>query len=167
MEAKHGIAISKTAKTRGTPATTIEEFRVHVAIPYVDALVSNINTRFSDEVVKILTSSSIFNPALLPESETQLSAYGALQVKTLADFYGSEATVKFESTTYTSPAVLNKDELLSEWPMFKRACFQEKKVMSSNSATDVSMQAMKSKMESTYSAIFPEIFSSSCRHSIC
>jgi hypothetical protein len=158
IEAKHGIAISKTARTRGTPATTVEEFCVHVAIPYVDALVSNINTRFSDEVVKILTSSSIFNPALLPESETQLSAYGALQVKTLADFYGNEATIKFESTTYTSPAILNKDELLSEWPMFKRAFFQEKKAMSSNSATDVLMQEMKSKMESTYSATFPEIF---------
>lgn len=74
MEAKR-IVISRTAQTRGTTATNIDEFHENVAVPYyVDAVVSNINIRFSSEVVKILTLhvSSIFNPVLLLHSETWL-----------------------------------------------------------------------------------------------
>ena len=44
METKHRITISTTiGHTRSTTATSINEFRVQVAIPYFDALVSNIN----------------------------------------------------------------------------------------------------------------------------
>ena len=35
----------------------------------------------------------------------------------------------FEGVTYSSLAIINKDELLGEWQVFKRAVFQEKKVM--------------------------------------
>jgi len=54
-------------------AKSISEFQTEVVIPYIDALTSNINNPFSDEVVKLVVSSSIFNPSLLPESENSLS----------------------------------------------------------------------------------------------
>ena len=35
----------------------------------------------------------------------------------------------FEGVTYSSLAITNKEELLGEWQVFKKAVFQEKKVM--------------------------------------
>ena len=40
--------------------------------------------------------------------------------------------VTFEGVTYSSLAIINKEELLGEWQVFKRAVFQEKKVMMEN-----------------------------------
>ena len=37
--------------------------------------------------------------------------------------------ITFEGFTYSSLASINKEELLGEWQVFKRALFQEKKVM--------------------------------------
>ena len=47
-----------------------------MAIPYLDTLIANINSRFSGEVVELVVSASVFNPALLPDDETLLRAYG-------------------------------------------------------------------------------------------
>ena len=44
---------------------------------------------FSNMAVKLLISSSIFNPALLPsEQEEGLSQYGKEEIKAMAQFYG-------------------------------------------------------------------------------
>ena len=62
-------------------------------------------SRFSDMAVRLLVSSSIFNPALLPsEEEEGFSQYGKEDIKALAQFYGSEATVSYDGETYTSPS---------------------------------------------------------------
>ena len=45
-----------------------------MAIPYLDTLIANINSRFSGEVVELVVSASVFNPALLPDDETLLRA---------------------------------------------------------------------------------------------
>ena len=158
LETEHGITVkSRTGPNRAATAiSSIEEFRVHVAIPYIDQLMTNMNDRFSDEVVKLVVS-SVFNPSLLPDNESLLPSYGNSQVQDLADFYGNEATIVFEGTSYTSPAVVNKDELLLEWPTFKRAIFQEKKSML-QSKNSVSMQEIKKEMEASFLAIFPETF---------
>ena len=52
-----------------------------------DTLIANINSHFSGEVVKIVVSASVFNPALLPDDETLLRAYGNSKLSTLANFY--------------------------------------------------------------------------------
>ena len=39
-------------------------------------MIANINSCFSDEVVELVVSASVFNPALLPDDETLLRAYG-------------------------------------------------------------------------------------------
>ena len=47
----------------------------------------------------------------------------------LVNFYGKEATVKFEGTTYTSLPLVDIEELevIAEWRVFKRAFAKEKK----------------------------------------
>ena len=82
-------------------------------------------SRFSDMAVK-LVSSSIFNPALLPsEEEERFSQYGKEEIKALAQFYGSEATVSYDGEPYTSHPLLDKADLIREWQVFKRALKQE------------------------------------------
>ena len=78
-----------------------------MAIPYLDTLIANINSRFSGEVVE-LVSASVFNPALLPDDE----------LSTLANFYGKKAEVTFEGVTY-SCCYMNKEELLGEWQVLR------------------------------------------------
>ena len=52
-----------------------------------------------------------------------------LKLSTLANFYGEKAEVTFETVKYSSLAIINKEELLGEWQVFKRAVFQEKIMM--------------------------------------
>ena len=100
-----------------------------MTIPHIYTLIANINNRFSGEVVELVASASVCNPALLPDDETLLRAYGNSKLLTLANFYGEKAEVTFEGVTYSSLAIINKEELLGEWKVFKRAVFHEKKVM--------------------------------------
>ena len=61
-----------------------------MAIPYLDILIANINSRFSGEVVELVVSASVLNPALLLDDETLLRAYGNSKLSTLANFYGEK-----------------------------------------------------------------------------
>lgn len=87
----------------------MSEYRTSVAIPYIDHLISNINDRFSDTAVKLLVSSSVFDPTLLPTNETSLSEYGKEQVQDLVGFYESEVTIEFEGNTYSSLPLIDGD----------------------------------------------------------
>ena len=83
-----------------------------MAIPYLDTLIANINSRFSGEVVKLVVSASVFNPSLLSVDATLLRAYGNSKLSILANFYGEKTEVIFEEVTYSSLAIINKEELL-------------------------------------------------------
>ena len=96
-----------------------------MAIPYLETLIANINSHFSGEVVELVVLASVFNSAILPDDETLLRAYG----NSLANFCGEKAEVTFEGVTYSSLAFINKEKLLGEWLVFKRAAFQEKVLM--------------------------------------
>ena len=98
-----------------SPPLSVQQFRVQVAISYLDTLIANINTHFSGEVVELVVSASVFNPALLPDNETLLRAYGNSKLSSLASFYGEKAEVTFEGDTYSSLAIINKEDLLGEW----------------------------------------------------
>ena len=67
-----------------------------MATPYLDTLITNINSHFSGEVVKLVVSASVFNLALLPDDEILLGAYGNSKLLTLANFYGGKTEVMFE-----------------------------------------------------------------------
>ena len=96
LETEHGIIIkgSRGPTVWKSPPLSVQQFRVQVAIPYL-ALIANINSRFSGEVVKLVFSASVFNPALLPDDESLLRAYGNSKLSTLANFYGEKAEVTF------------------------------------------------------------------------
>ena len=99
-------------------------------------LIANINSRFSGEVVELVVSASVFHLALLPDDETLLKAYGNSKLSTwLASFYGERTKVRFEGVTYSSLAIINK----GEWQVFKRAVFQEKKVMMEKNTSSPSL----------------------------
>ena len=79
----------------------------------------------NDKAVKIAIVMSIFNPTLLP-TEDSIPSYGNEQIKILTNFYGKEAEVQYAGISYTSPPLLNGDELLSEWKIFGCALWRKK-----------------------------------------
>ena len=136
-------------------------YRDAVAIPYIDALVSNINSRFSDSAVNLLISSSIFNPVSFPTDEVALPELGNNEFKVLLNFYGKEAQTEFGGKTYTSPPLVHSEEILSEWRVFKRAFAKQKKALMKKKqlSKPPTLQEIKMEMESCdgYADIFLEI----------
>ena len=95
------------------------EYRTSVAIPYIDGLVSDIEGHFAEGAVKLLVSSSIFNPASFPAEEFALPEYGNKEIQVSVDFHGKEATIEFEGEVYSSPPLVDSDEILAEWRVFE------------------------------------------------
>ena len=70
LASEHSITISVGYGSRSH--ADISVYHTRVAIPYIDALLKNIDERFSANAVKILTAMSVFNPSLLPQKESVL-----------------------------------------------------------------------------------------------
>ena len=68
LKEKHDITLGTHgfAQSHWSSIITTAEYRTLVAIPYVDSLLLNIKSRFTDKAVKIVTAMSIFSPSLLP-----------------------------------------------------------------------------------------------------
>ena len=73
LEEEYGIVVRRDLRTRHGSETfthlSVSQFQVSAAVPYIDNLLSNMDSRFSDGVVKLLVSSSVCNPASLPSEE--------------------------------------------------------------------------------------------------
>ena len=84
LGSEHDITLTM-GRTRSCSAgtSTLSRYRNEVTIPYIDTLMSNINSRFSDQAVKLLFSLSIFNPASFPGEKEALTDYGN---KALTDY---------------------------------------------------------------------------------
>lgn len=138
------------------------DFRDKVALPYIDTLLDNIRNQFFGEAVNLLVSSSVFNPASLPSDDAALPNYGEKELGVLAEFYGSEATVIYEGVTFSSPPLIDKEEILMEWHLFKRALVQECRLLKEEKKTakEPSLQDVKARREASgaYSGLFPEMF---------
>ena len=62
----------------------------------------------------------------------------------LAEFYRTEATVDVGGVTFSSPPLIDKDEILVEWRLFKRVFLQEAKlVMEEKKTTKPTLQEVK------------------------
>ena len=119
------VGIARRGSTSVT--TTLNSFRKAVLIPYVDKLIENIRSRFSDEGVAVIIAMSVFNPANIPQADgPTFHTYGKEEIKQLAAFYGEEAKVEFQGESFQFPPVIDGDVLLSEWPVFRRALLHEK-----------------------------------------
>ena len=115
----------------------------------------------TDKAVSLLVATSIFNPAELPTYDS-LSSYGVQQIKELADFYGTEASVTYHGVTYTSQPLVAHVELVSEWKVFRRALCKEKELLMSSKGQSKcpSLQDLLQSMQTTeaYKGIFPQTF---------
>ena len=102
---------------------------VCIAIPYIEELVSNINNCFSEASVQLLTSSAIFHSVSIPKEEPDILEYWRTEMQNLGGFYGEQASVEFEGVTYTSEALIDAEETVVEWRIFKRAVVRERDEM--------------------------------------
>ena len=68
--------------------------------------------------------------------------------------YGEKAEITLEGVTYYSLAIINKEELLGEWQVIKRAIFQEKKVMVEKHTSPPSLQDIKTPWKQVMLAYF-------------
>ena len=66
---------------------------------------------------------------LIGEEDNKLLEYGNDQLQVLVNFYGKEVMVELGGKTYTSPPLVNEEEILAEWRIFKRALAKEKNTM--------------------------------------
>ena len=77
------------------------------------------------------------------------------------NFYGKEAQAEFGGKTYTSPPLVDSEEILSEWRLIKRAFAKQKKALMKKNQLSKSptLQEIKMEMESCdgYADICPEI----------
>ena len=113
LESDHKITITGGCSARGcvgdASVGSLTDFRDKFAVPYIDALLHNIQNQFSGKAVNVHVSSSVFNATSLPLEETALKDYGKKEVEVLAQFYGSEATVVYVGVTFSSPPLIDKD----------------------------------------------------------
>ena len=157
LKEKHDTALDGvargSARSRWFSITTIAEYRTEVAIPYIDALLINKNmkSRFTDKAVKIIMAISVFNPSLLPTDDS-ITSYGNDQIQVLAEFYGEEAEVQYAGSTFTSPPLLDREELLSVWKysdvLFcgrKKSIIEHRKELVSPSMQDILAEMEKSR----------------------
>ncbi len=83
------------------------------------------------------------------------------KISCLRDFYGKPAEVEFDGITYSSTPLLNKDNLISEWAIFKRALLQERdEIMKSKSLEKAPefQEVLELKRSAAYTGIFSETF---------
>ena len=85
----HDISLQEHSVRNPTP-NNITDYRLCIAISYIEELVSNINNCFSDASVQLLTSSAIFQPASIPKEEPDLLEYGRTEMQNLVVFMESK-----------------------------------------------------------------------------
>ncbi len=113
---------------------------------------------FTNDSVKILSATSVFDPTKFPAEERQILTYGLEEIRILADFYGNDATVEYDGTVFTSYPLINRDELLSEWKTFRRALVQEKKSIMLRNPRPTLQDIQSMQEHEAYKSIFPQMF---------
>ena len=118
LQTEYDIVVSSVGVTRQSTVSAIssvEEFCTAVALPYINALIENFESRFSKKEVSLLVAMSIFNPAKLPySSHDSFNSYGKKEIQMLASFYGEEVEMEFFGASFKSPKVLDSEGLISE-----------------------------------------------------
>ena len=167
LQTEHDIivrdAVGVTRRSTVSAISSVDSFRNTIALPYIDALIENIESRFSEKEVSLLVAMSIFNPAQLPDStQASFNLYGNKEVRSLAGFYGEDVEVELCGATFKSPKVLDGEGLISEWPVFRRALLKEKQAFMSakNLTKSPTFQQLFEEMHSSeaYVGIFPETY---------
>ena len=157
----HDISLQEHS-IQNPASNKITDYRLCIAIPYIEELMSNINNRFSEASVQLLTSSAVFHPATIPKDEPDVLEYGRREMQNLVAFYGEQASVEFEGVTYTSEALIDAEEPVAEWRIFKKALVMERDVVMEKKklTKPPTLQELKVEMMAgnTYVIMFPRIF---------
>ena len=96
------VGIARRSSTSVT--TTLDSFRTAMLIPFVDKLIENIQSSFSDEGVAVVIAMSVINPTNIPQADDPtFRTYGKEEIKLLAAFYGEEAVVEFQGESLQFP----------------------------------------------------------------
>jgi len=94
--------------------------------------------------------------------DDSLSSYGLHEIKQLAEFYGTETKITYYNVTFTSPPLVDHDEHISEWNVFRRALCKERDffVSSTGQSKCPSLKDLIQSLETTgaYKGIFPHTF---------
>ena len=81
----HDISLQEHS-VRNPTSNNITDYRLCIAIPYIEELVSNINNRFSEASVQLLRSSAIFDAASIPKEEPDILGYGRTEMQNFVGF---------------------------------------------------------------------------------
>ena len=101
-------------------------------------------------------------PGSFLTDEAALADYGKEKLEVLLDLFGEEVEIDFDGCTYSSPPLVDREEVSAEWKIFKRALVKEKRdlIEKGNLSKPPSLQEGKKEMECSgvYAEIFPEMF---------
>ena len=93
--------------------------------PYLQSVIDHINGRM--ESTDFLSSTSVFDPRHLPDTEERLENYGEDKIRILTDFYGIAQRVHFYEYEAFSIPDIDPEDTESEWKLFRRLLFRKYK----------------------------------------
>ena len=125
-------------------------FKRVVFIPYFNNLIDNIKGRFTDSA-GIITAFSIFDPRHLPNKESELGDYGLQELDVILAHYGQVHSVEFNGDSVSITPDITRDDMVSEWRIFKRLLYGQYK---SYNAQDMTSSVLASESQCL---MFPNI----------
>ena len=106
----------------------LSEYRTSEAIHYIDALVSNIKGRFSEGAINLLHHPSLIQLHFQLKNRL-FPSMARKKYKRWSTSTENKQTIEFQGETYTSPPLVDSEEILAEWRVFARAMVTEKKAI--------------------------------------
>ena len=100
---------------------TRAEFHQKVGVPFLTALLSEIETAFDMESIELVQPLSALDPSEIPTTDTSFVVYGSEKIKILFSFYSKERSRSYAGHTVTSPALISctVDSLSLEYGGYK------------------------------------------------
>ena len=100
---------------------TRAEFHRKVGVPFLTALLSEIETAFDMESIELVQPLSALDPSEIPTTDTSFVVYGSEKIKILFSFYSKERSRSYAGHTVTSPALISctVDSLSLEYGGYK------------------------------------------------
>ena len=84
------------------------EFHQRVAVPFLNALLNEIESAFDMENIKPVEALLVLDPSNIPEvNNSDFGNYGRQEIETLYEFYGKEKTDIYEDHRVTSSALIS------------------------------------------------------------
>ena len=110
---------------------TSAEFHQNVGVPFLNALLSEIEAAFDMESIEPVQALLALDPSEIPTADgTSFLTYGSEKIKTLFSFYGKGRSDTYVGHTVTSPALMSctEESLSLEYGGFKNYVASSKKV---------------------------------------